>query len=300
MIKAILKRIAPDFLLYQWRQHNENKQQQQLNNLREVIISYLESNPNDMTDEKQAVLDYLKHHPLSVFPSAFTAKYNPEDIRVYMDKDKRMRYVLQDNKRLYFPKGWDEYSVRTYYNGLLVEQDVASPHLYETPDFHVSEGDVVVDAGVAEGNFALSVVERAKELYLFEPDKKWIEPLEATFSSYGNKINIINSCVSDKWLAGGGNVTMDKFFENKKVDFIKADIEGAELQLLEGAKAILSRQAPMKVVLCTYHSQNDADVLNQMLTEKGFHTEFSKGYMIFHYDKLKSPYLRRGLIRAVK
>jgi hypothetical protein len=102
---------------------------------------------------------------------------------------------------------------------------------------------------------------------------------------------------------GGGKITLDKFFEHKKIDFIKADIEGAETQLLEGAKAILSRKTPLKAVLCTYHKHNDAEMLQRTLAEKGFRTEFSSGYMIFYYeiyDKLKPPYLRRGLIRAEK
>jgi hypothetical protein len=59
----------------------------------------------------------------------------------------------------------------------------------------------------------------------------------------------------------------------------------------------------MKVILCTYHKHNDAEMLNQMLAERGFHTEFSNGYIIFYYevyDKLKPPYLRKGLIRGIK
>jgi hypothetical protein len=104
-------------------------------------------------------------------------------------------------------------------------------------------------------------------------------------------------------MRGGGKITLDKFFENKKIDFIKADIEGAETQLLSGAKMILENTIAMKVVLCTYHKHNDAEMLNQMLAERGFHTEFSNGYIIFYYemyDKLKPPYLRKGLIRGIK
>jgi hypothetical protein len=273
------------------------KEARKLNKLKENIVNYLGSiSLEDMTDEYRAVLDYLKYHPLAVFPYDYTGKYNLEDITVYRDNEKGMYYVLQDGKRLYFKKKWNEKQAQAYYNSLLLEQDAASPHRYETVNFHISPGDVVIDAGVAEGNFALSVVERAKELYLFEPDKEWIEPLKATFAPWGNKINIINNYVSNV----RRGIVLDKFFEHKKIDFIKADIEGAEPQLLKGAQAILSRQTPMKVVLCTYHKSNDAEVLNQMLIEKGFHAEFSKGYMIFFYDKLKPPYLRRGLIRATK
>jgi hypothetical protein len=302
MLKAVLKKIAPDFVLSQWRKYNKNKEKDKLNQLKQDIINYLENIPSkDMTDEKQSVLDYLKRHSLSVFPYPYIEEYHPKDIPVYMDKDKKMHYVLQDNKRLYFPRGWDEYNVSTYYNSLLIEQDVASPHRYETPEFHVSEGDVVVDAGVAEGNFALSVIEKVKKIYLFEVDKVWITALEVTFAPWREKVVIVNKYVSD--IDKENCITLDAFFGNEKIDFIKADIEGAEIQLLAGAKNILSTQAPVKIILCTYHKHDDAETLNQKLVEKGFHTEFSKGYMIFYdemYGKLKPPYLRRGLIRAKK
>jgi hypothetical protein len=254
-----------------------------------------------MTDEYQEVIDYLKQHPLSVLPYAYTEKYHPGDVVVYLDTEKKMLYVLQGGKRLYFKKGWDEKQVQFCYNWLLMEQDRLSPHCYETADFHVSEGDVVVDAGVAEGNFALSVIEKVKKIYLFETDETWIAALKATFAPWKEKVVIVNKYVSDN--NKRNCVTLDAFFGNEKVDFIKADIEGAELQLIAGASAMLSVQTPMKVILCAYHRHDDAEVLNQMLTEKEFRTEFSKGYMIFFYemcDKLKPPYLRRGLIRGVK
>jgi hypothetical protein len=165
----------------------------------------------------------------------------------------------------------------------------------------VSEGDVVVDAGVAEGNFALSVVEKVKKMYLFETDETWITTLEATFAPWKEKVVIVNKYVSDN--DKENCITLDTFFGNEKIDFIKADIEGAEFQLLTGAKKILSRQIPMKIVLCTYHKHNDAEMFNRILMSNGFCTEFSKGYMIFLYelyDRLEPPYLRRGLIRAKK
>jgi hypothetical protein len=85
------------------------------------------------------------------------------------------------------------------------------------------------------------------------------------------------------------------------INFIKADIEGAEVQLLMGSKNILSNQKNLQIVLCTYHRQNDAEELNQILIQNDFYTEYSKRYMLFTYDiNLKEPYLRRGVIRARK
>jgi hypothetical protein len=202
---------------------------------------------------------------------------------------------------LYFKRDWDEEQIQKYYNGLLIEQDISSPHRYETAEFHVSEGDVVIDAGVAEGNFALSIVDKVKKLYLFEVDEAWIEVLKITFAPWKDKVIIINKYVSNN--NKDNCITLDSFFGDEQIDFIKADIEGAESQLLDGAKTILSRQTSIKIVLCTYHKHRDADILNRMLIEKGFSAEFSKGYMIFYYeayDKLKPPYLRKGLIKAKK
>ncbi len=43
---------------------------------------------------------------------------------------------------------------------------------------------------------------------------------------------------------------------DKKVDFIKLDIEGAEKEALEGSKKIISKYRPV-IAVCVYHNQND-------------------------------------------
>jgi 16S rRNA A1518/A1519 N6-dimethyltransferase RsmA/KsgA/DIM1 with predicted DNA glycosylase/AP lyase activity len=48
----------------------------------------------------------------------------------------------------------------------------------------VAEGDVVVDAGAAEGNFALSVIDKASKVYIIEGDAGWCEALRQTFLPY--------------------------------------------------------------------------------------------------------------------
>ncbi|GHT24687.1 hypothetical protein AGMMS4957_18160 [Bacteroidia bacterium] len=264
--------------------------------LQREIMRYLKNNAQD--NEKKEILAYLKYHPLTCIPYSFKKKYKKRNVTVYTDEVYSMKYILQDGKRLYLKSGWDEKQVQNYCYSLITEQDKESPHLYETPTFHVQEGDVVVDAGVAEGNFALSVVERAKKLYLFETDEMWIEALKVTFAPWKEKVVFVHKYVADN--NDDNNISLDEFFGDEKIDFIKADIEGAERLLLKGAKNILSRQTPMKAVLCTYHRDDDADTLAQMLLENGFRTEFSKGYIFFLWDRLSPPYLRRGLIRGTK
>jgi hypothetical protein len=63
--------------------------------------------------------------------------------------------------------------------------------------------------------------------------------------------------------------SLDKFVtENKleRVDFIKADIEGAERDMLKGATNVLKTFAP-KLAICTYHLPDDSQVLEQIIKE---------------------------------
>lgn len=62
-------------------------------------------------------------------------------------------------------------------------------------------------------------------------------------------------------------VTLDSFVEKHKisqVDFIKADIEGAERYMLEGAQRILKEYAP-RLAICTYHLDDDPIVLEELI-----------------------------------
>jgi len=53
--------------------------------------------------------------------------------------------------------------------------------------------------------------------------------------------------------------------------------------------------------LCTYHKNEDEKDFTKLLNDYGFSITTSRGYMINYYDKkMKAPYLRRGLIRAIK
>jgi hypothetical protein len=64
-------------------------------------------------------------------------------------------------------------------------------------------------------------------------------------------------------------ITLDGFVhENnlEKVDFIKADIEGAERYMLMGAKNVLHDFAP-KIAICTYHLPDDPKVLRELILD---------------------------------
>jgi len=293
MLKEIIRKITPQAIQVI---HGKYEQYQ----LKNKIVKYLKNASEFEELEKQKIIKYLTDNPLAVFPYDFTKKYNVDNIKVYTDDDCEMKYVLHENKRLYFKKNWEEKKIQNSYIFLLLEQDIDSPHRYETADFCVTHGDIVVDAGVAEGNFALSIVEKVEKLYLFEADEEWIEALEMTFAPWKEKVEITCKYISDN--DGENCITLDRFLGKRKINFIKADIEGEEMAFLKGSQHILSNTDKLKIVMCTYHNQDDAKDINQLLTNYNFTTEFSKGYMFFLYDDdpLIPPYLRKGVIRAKK
>jgi hypothetical protein len=268
--------------------------------LRSSILDYYSNSSSLISDELKAVLNYTENHPLTIFPYPFQNNYKADDIEIFKDEIKGLRYVLLDGKRLYFKKRWSEKRIRHSFNELKKEQDLHSPHRYLSESFRVEKGDILADIGVAEGNFALGAVEKAKALYLFETDKEWIEALKATFEPWKEKVHIINKFVGDQ--NNSKQTTLDDFFiGNELMTFLKIDVDGAEAKLLKGCERILSQSSPLKVALCTYHKQNDEKEFATLLTQKGFNISYSDGYMLFYMDKkIRAPFFRRGLIRAVK
>jgi len=268
--------------------------------LRANVLDYYGKLTQPHSEEIEKVLDYLRNRKVAMFPYYFQDQYIKEKIEVFDDKELGLRYVMLDGKRLYFKRRWSKKRIRLSFNELTKEQDMQSPHRYETDNFKVETGDVFVDIGAAEGNYALSVVEKASRIILFESDKEWLEPLGATFAPWKEKVIIVNKFAGD--VSNAKSVTLDDYFKaDEKVAFLKIDVEGAESRLLDGCKRILREQHPLKVAICTYHKADDERELNEILMKYGFETSHSDGFMLVYTDrKLKAPYLRRGLIRAIK
>jgi hypothetical protein len=64
-------------------------------------------------------------------------------------------------------------------------------------------------------------------------------------------------------------MTIDSFIESRgiqKVDFIKADIEGAEETMLLGARETIKKFRP-KLSLCTYHRPGSPQVLEAIIRD---------------------------------
>ncbi len=270
-----------------------------LSSLRKRIPALLSKAPFADNEEAQQVAEFVRTHGVGIFPYSFTSKYKKEGIAVYTDDQNGLKYVLMEDKRLYFKRKWTADRIRRSFHDLTLEQDESSPHRYLTSTFNLSKADVVADFGAAEGNFALAIVEKVSKIYLFECDPEWIEALQCTFAPWKDKVDIIPKFVSDT--NDESHCSGDVFFRDSEVTFLKIDVDGGERPLLKGFKQILHNRANLRIALCTYHQHGDEAEFTDLLETAGFKVSPSQGYMIFYYDKkLKPPYIRRALIRGVK
>lgn len=255
------------------------------------------------TDDREIrqILEYWKKNNLQVFNYEFTKKYEKREIEVFFDKSCGMYFVFHNGKKLYFARFLDtEQKVRHYYRNLLMEQDDKSPHKYLSSDFDVRAGDIVVDAGVAEGNFSLDVIEKASKIYMIEADEAWIEAIKMTFQTYLDKIVIIPKFAGS--VEEGKFSTLDCLI-GEPVDFIKMDIEGNEWDALQGAEKLIAGSKKLKCAICAYHGDFDEILIRDILKKYKMECQATAGYMWFP-DRIRQTYvstrLCRGIIRASK
>ena len=153
--------------------------------------------------------------------------------------------------------------------------------VYERGDVYLKPGDVVIDLGANVGTFTRFALSRgASKVVAFEaepshvgflleafakeiatgqvvviPKAAWKETTTLRFSTAG-----VDSQVIDEGGIEVAATTVDQVVLHElglnKVDFIKADIEGAERHAMTGAAEVLAKFAP-RMALCIYHLDDD-------------------------------------------
>jgi len=178
-------------------------------------------------------------------------------------------------------------------------------------DITVHKDDVVIDAGAWCGDFSAYSASKGATAYAFEPTCStftWLEKTAELNKDSGKIIPIkcglgaecktIGLFSGDSPEAGSNTVAQQrsqkmKLIENIKVvtldqfvaehnlpriDFIKADIEGAERDMLKGATNVLKKMCP-KLAICTYHFPDDPEVLENIILAA------NPNYKIVHLNK---------------
>jgi FkbM family methyltransferase len=158
-------------------------------------------------------------------------------------------------------------------------------HFYEIPETKVSKNDVVVDCGAAEGLFGLLVANRCSKVYAIEPLPSFVKALQCTFKHFKN-VDIMplglgdfpgiaymddNSIASSIGTEGNTCVkieTLDNLFYEQgiAVSYLKADLEGFEMNMLKGAVRTIKANKP-KIAITTYHKKEHAQEIEALLKE---------------------------------
>lgn len=167
---------------------------------------------------------------------------------------------------------------------------------YQHPATLPAPGDIVIDAGLFDSTvlrrFALAVGPQG-HVYGFEPEPTNFASVQNTLARYGDPGNVTlvqkglyssrgTMLISDAGpsgtlLAAHGDVAaspcnvvdVDGFAEEYKLprlDLLKMDIEGAELDALRGAAASLRRWRP-KLHICAYHHIDDLVNIPRLIRE---------------------------------
>ena len=173
----------------------------------------------------------------------------------------------------------------------------ANGHYYLRNGSVINSGDVCLDCGSCEGFFAFQALEaKAAKVILIEPSATMANCLRKTFAAdiAAGRVVVVNAAVGaaegsttfafDDFDPFSGKpaaipsaikisvTTITKLFsdlELKRLDFIKMDIEGAEIQALEGSLPLLERLHP-KLAITTYHRPFDYIALHAIAKSAGY------------------------------
>jgi len=169
---------------------------------------------------------------------------------------------------------------------------------YENEEVILAKEDIVIDAGANLGLFSLFCTQKkVKKVYAFEPQKGVLDLLKKNVSlnNVSEIIKVVPLGLSDKngdyslshseTSHAAGSIVMQRNNENDteivhcvklddwvkennipKIDFIKADIEGAERNMLLGAIEVLKKFSP-RLAICTYHLPDDPKVLKNIILQ---------------------------------
>lgn len=244
---------------------------------------------------------------------------------IYFDADEYQKFEItiegQDSTFYVKKGGLKDYELRAAYKETFCDRRI-NGHAYIRKEMTINMGDVVLDGGGCEGFFTRYALSKgASKVIVIEPCEKLADGICMSFQkeiSDGRvvvvrkalgvqaeeKTLVINEdmyCSSNVgYLDTPENRKEEKIYVErldaiiaelgiKKLDMIKLDVEGAEMDALMGAEKVIRCQHP-KMLIATYHGYaNSIECRNIVLNICNDYKSKFCGY--YTYKKPYRPYL---------
>jgi FkbM family methyltransferase len=198
----------------------------------------------------------------------------------------------------------------------ITHQFILKHYVYErsNPPLRLSDGDYVIDAGASWGYTALRFAHEVGEkgrIFCFEFEPKSLEILKKNLELNPRLASLITVVEKALWndsstildfiprgpgtrVSKGPNgeqenqvssVSIDSFAETlPRVDFIKMDIEGAELPALYGAAQTIRKHRP-KLAISLYHNLSDFVDIPEYLASLGVDYSYYLDHVTIHSEE---------------
>ena len=176
---------------------------------------------------------------------------------------------------------------RMSFLGVLKAKMTGQPHdriyadevQYLVEGFTPYENSVAIDGGAFDGETARIFSDLGADVYSFELDKKnyvHVEEKSKKYNFHAYNMGLWSCKKKDKYFSEGESsaivnqgtdvaelIDIDTFVNEKnlkKIDYIKLDVEGAELEVLKGAAVSISKWKP-RLAISAYHRNEDLWIL---------------------------------------
>jgi O-antigen/teichoic acid export membrane protein len=161
----------------------------------------------------------------------------------------------------------------------------------------IKVGDVVFDIGSAEGYFSIfasRLNDDPSKIHSFDcsAQRSWAF-VKNNFWNMGGKAQLIEAFVSDK--NEQGSITIDRYtkLKNIKPSAIKIDVEGAEVEVLKGAREFLNTHKPHLLIevhpsFIIRKNEKALDEMVMILEEAGYKFEVCVNHRGFHRGRVES------------
>ena len=228
----------------------------------------------------------------SILCSFMNAIYK-SDGKIKWDSENKVYYKLINKSKIYYP---NKYRL----SGSMVNHKHELNNLLDSyclNNFEINKDDIVVDCGANVGAFYLALNQYIDSFLYFgyEPDPNAYNCLNLNLQNYKN-VKIFKKGLSNKvgksnlYLESNyGDSSLEQFNSNEKIEIeissldneeiknirlLKIDAEGHELEVLEGAKKMLSRIDFICVDMGSekgYLNENTTPEVVNFLLNNGFH-----------------------------